>query len=57
VAQIGTALVQNQSMHPRMDRLVVLILVTGGAATVAWIAAMLVAGWQMAVGLMGLSAA
>jgi hypothetical protein len=40
-----------------MDRLVVLILVTGGAATVAWIAAMLVAGWQMAVGLMGLSAA
>jgi hypothetical protein len=57
MAQIGTALVQDQSMPPRMDRLVVLILVTGGAATVAWIAAMLVAGWQMAVGLMGLSAA
>jgi hypothetical protein len=57
MAQIETALAQNQSMRPWMDLFVVLIMATGGAATMAWIAAMLVAGWQMAVLLVGLSVA
>ncbi|XYD08974.1 hypothetical protein R1A27_29235 [Methylobacterium sp. NMS12] len=40
-----------------MDRFLTMIMVAGGVATVAWIAAMLMAGWQMAVALMGVSAA
>ncbi|MGU3383681.1 hypothetical protein ACLBYG_04185 [Methylobacterium sp. D53M] len=43
-------------MRPWMDRFLTMIMVAGGVATVVWIAAMLVVGWQMAVVLMGLSA-
>lgn len=43
-------------MRPWMDRFLTMIMVAGGVATVAWIAAILVAGWQMAAVLMGLSA-
>ncbi|WP_273560391.1 hypothetical protein [Methylobacterium sp. NMS14P] len=38
-----------------MDHILTMIMVAGGVATVAWIAAMLVAGWQMAVVLLALS--
>ncbi|MGU3543675.1 hypothetical protein [Methylobacterium sp. A52T] len=56
MAHIETVSVQDQSMRPWMDRVLTMIMVAGGVATVVWIAAMLVAGWQMAVVLMGLSA-
>ena len=57
MAQIETASAQGPSTHPWMDRFLTMIMVAGGVATVAWIAAMLMAGWQMAVALMGVSAA
>ncbi|WP_170862935.1 hypothetical protein [Methylobacterium sp. UNC300MFChir4.1] len=56
MAHIETVSVQDQSMRPWMDRFLAMIMVAGGVATVVWIAAMLVVGWQMAVVLMGLSA-
>ncbi|MBN4097395.1 MULTISPECIES: hypothetical protein [Methylobacterium] len=56
MAHIETVSVQDQSMRPWMDRFLTMIMVAGGVATVVWIAAMLVVGWQMAVVLMGLSA-
>jgi hypothetical protein len=56
MAHIETVSVQDRSMRPWMDRVLTMIMVAGGVATVVWIAAMLVAGWQMAVVLMGLSA-
>ncbi|WP_181049141.1 hypothetical protein [Methylobacterium sp. 190mf] len=56
MAHIETVSVQDQSMRPWMDRFLTMIMVAGGVATVVWIAAMMVVGWQMAVVLMGLSA-
>ena len=56
MAYIETVSVQDQSTRPWMDRFLTMIMVAGGVATVAWIAAILVAGWQMAAVLMGLSA-
>ncbi|MDE3749640.1 hypothetical protein [Methylobacterium radiotolerans] len=56
MAHIETVSVQDQSTRPWMDRFLTMIMVAGGVATVTWIAAILVAGWQMAAVLMGLSA-
>ncbi len=56
MAHIETVSVQDQSTRPWMDRFLTMIMVAGGVATVAWIAAILVTGWQMAAVLMGLSA-
>ncbi len=54
MAHIETVSVQDQSTRPWMDRFLTMIMVAGGVATVTWIAAILVAGWQMAAVLMGL---
>lgn len=55
MAQTEAIPVQDQSMRRWMDHILTMIMVAGGVATVAWIAAMLVAGWQMAVVLLALS--
>lgn len=55
IAQTETVLVPDRSMRPWMDRFVVSIMVAGGVATIMWIAAMLVASWQIAGALIDLS--